>query len=299
MRRPAPGGAASPPLDVGVLLGLLAATGLGLAVAVSRYAYDGGTNGVTVATTRAVVMTIGLALFCTLSGRSLRLPLRQWLPCAGLGALTAMMFYGNVGAVEFIPVGLAALLFFTYPPMIAVINVLVVREPLSAPKLAAVAIAFAGLALMLGVSVRSVDARGVALALGAAVATAWNAVWLARRAGQLDTFVVTFHMAFVAALLLLALALAGGFVVWPHSAQGWLGLIGVVVLQASSVPLYFLSLVRIGALKSGVITNLQPLVSILAALLLFGEILTPVQFLGGGLVLAGVWLMQWADSRGR
>jgi len=281
------------------LLGLFAAVGLGLAVAVSRFAYEGGTNGITVAATRAVVMMCGLWLFCRLSGRSLRLPRRVWRHAAGLGALTALMFYGNVGSVEFIPVGLAALLFFTYPPMIAVLNVVVVREPLSPAKLAAVLLAFVGLALMLGVSFTAVDPRGVALALSAAVATAWNAVWLARRVAHVDPFVLTFHMAVIAALVLMLLALAGGNVVWPTVVSGWFGLAAVVALQASAVPLYFASLGRIGALKSGVITNLQPLVSILAAFVLFGEWLTPVQLLGGGLVLGGIWLMQWADSRAR
>ena len=30
----------------------------------------------------------------------------------------AVMFYGNIAAVQFIPIGLAALLFFTFPPLI-------------------------------------------------------------------------------------------------------------------------------------------------------------------------------------
>jgi len=39
-------------------------------------------------------------------------------------------------------------------------------------------------------------------------------------------------------------------------------------------------------------TNAQPLVSITAAYLLFGEVMSPVQLLGGALVLGGIWLMQ-------
>ncbi len=58
----------------------------------------------------------------------------------------AMMFYGHVGAVEFISVGLAVLLFFTYPPMIAVLNIVMLRERLGPASLIAVAMAFLGLA---------------------------------------------------------------------------------------------------------------------------------------------------------
>ena len=281
----------------GVLLGLVAASALGLAVAISRFAYEGGTNGETVATCRALAVAAWVLLYCRLSGRRLRLPRLLWLNCLGLGALTSLMFFGNVGAVEYIPVALVALLFFTYPPMIALINVVFVRERLSPTSFAAVAVAFLGLALMLGVSVEAVDWRGVALALGAAVATAWNAVWLARRVAHLDPFVITFHMAVVAAVMLLALSAGGGFFDFPDTRVGWAGLLGVVVLQGGAVPLYFISLARIGALRSGVITNLQPVVSIVAAYVFFGELLSPLQAIGGAMVLGGIVIMQWSGGR--
>ncbi|MDP6344794.1 MAG: DMT family transporter [Alphaproteobacteria bacterium] len=282
---------------VGAILALLAASALGLAIAVSRFAYDGGTDGITVATSRACVMVISLPLFCLLSGRRLRLPWRDWWHCAGLGLLMVPMFYGNVGAVEFIPVGLTALLFFTYPPMIAALNMAVVRQPVGTAKLVAIAGAFAGLALMLGVSFETVDGRGVALALGAAAATAWNAVWLARRLAGRDPVVLTMHMGLIAAAGLLLLAYSGDGLVWPTAAVGWAGLFGVVALQASAVPIYFVALARIGALNSGMLSNVQPVVSIAAAFLFFGEILTAVQLFGGLMVLGGIWLMQWSDRR--
>ncbi|MBT3535138.1 MAG: EamA family transporter [Rhodospirillaceae bacterium] len=63
------------------------------------------------------------------------------------------------------------------------------------------------------------------------------------------------------------------------------------------MPLYFLALTYIGAMKSAMFTNAQPLVSIAAAYLLFGEIMTPIQLLGGALVLGGIWLMQISGRR--
>ena len=283
---------------LGTTLAVLAAVGLGLAVALSHFAYEGGANGITVASTRAGLMALGLPVICLVSGRSLFLPWRAWLHCAGLGVLTAMMFYGHVGAVEFIPVGLAVLLFFTYSPMIAVLNIVVVGERITTPNLIAIIVAFIGLALMLGVSLDIVDWRGVALALGAGTAAAWNAVWLVRRMKDYEPIVVTTHMALIAAAVLITLCLSIGTIQWPQTTSGWGGLWAVVILQATSVPLYFLALAYIGAMKSAMFTNAQPLVSITAAYLLFGEVMTPVQLLGGTLVLAGIWLMQFS-GRGR
>ena len=89
----------------------------------------------------------------------------------------AMGFYGNVGAVEFISIGLTALLFFTFPPLIALIQAVTDRAwPALSRRWSALATAFAGLATMLGASLGASDPRGVALVVGAAIAVALNSV---------------------------------------------------------------------------------------------------------------------------
>jgi drug/metabolite transporter (DMT)-like permease len=281
----------------GLIMAAAAASGLGLAVAVSRFAYLGGTNGLTVASTRSCIAVVVLLLFCWATGRSLRISWRDWFHCAGLGALMSMMYYGNVGSVEFISVGLAALLFYTYPPIVAVIYAVILREPVPRTKVFALTLAFAGLALMLGVSLGVSDLRGVALAMGASIACAWNAVWLARKVSHVDGVVLTLHMALVAAPILLSITLFSGSVIWPDANVGWFGLIGVVALQCASMPFYFVAIPRIGALRSAMISNVQPVVSIMAAYLFFAELLTTAQLFGGGLVLAGIALSQWHDNR--
>jgi DME family drug/metabolite transporter len=276
---------------------MIAASGLGLAIAVSRLAYEGGTNGLSVTTVRAVIMVAGLFAFCRLSGRRLRLPNRDHLHLLGLGLLMVIMFYGNVGSVEFISVGLAALLFYTFPPMVALITVVVLRERVPAAKLAGISIAFAGLAVMLGASLDNSDPRGVTLALAAAVGVAWSTVWIARRLIHHDPLVLTFHMCTVAAVVLVAITLGTDQLRFPTTSGGWLGATLVVGLQASSIPLYFVAIPRIGALKSSIVSNVQPVVSIVAAFALYGELLSLSQFAGGAMVLGAVWWMQRVDSR--
>ena len=85
--------------------------------------------------------------------------------------------------------------------------------------------------------------------------------------------------------------------VLPVNAAGWGGLLGVAALQSGLAPVYFAGVARIGALKSGMLANIQPVTSIVAAFLLFGEWLTPVQLLGGAMVIAGILIMQRHDAR--
>ena len=283
----------------GTALALLSAVGLGLAIATARYAYEGGTNGLTVASARSLVLVAGLFVYCRATGRSLGLRRDDRWRCAGLGLLMATGFYGNVGAVEYISIGLAALLFFTFPPLIGLIQAVLDRAWPAFAKVAALVTAFTGLATMLGASLGASDPRGVALALGAALAVALNTVGVVRLVSHINPLVAMFHMAVTAAVVLAALALATGSVRLPVTGIGWAGMFGVIALQSASLPLFFVAITRIGALKSAMLANIQPVVSIVAARVLFGELLGAAQLVGGALVLAGVILTQWHDARPR
>ena len=283
----------------GIAFALLSAVGLGLAVAAARYAFEGGTNGLTVASARSLVLAAGLFVYCRATGRSLGLRRADRRRCAGLGLLMAIGFYGHVGAVEYISIGLTALLFFTFPPLIGLIQAVLDRTWPALAKAIALATAFAGLTTMLGASLGASDPRGVALVLGSAIAVALNSVGIVRSVGHINPLVALFHMAVTAAVTLSVLTLATSSVRLPISGTGWAGMFGVIALQCASLPLYFVAVTRIGALKSAMLANLQPVTSIIAARVLFGELLGAAQLAGGAMVLAGVMLMQRHDARSR
>ena len=283
----------------GLVLAAISAVGIGLSMTLARYAYDDGANGLGVTTARAIFFVPVVYLFCRLSGRIVRLTRQDWLQVVGLGLLMAGAYYGHLGAIEFVSVGVAAILFFSFPPIIGLIQTFVLREPPGMAKTLALAVSFGGLALMLGFSWGNASPLGMALALGAAFCVAWNTVWTARRLPHVDGVVVVLHMATVASIALLIACLVTGHAALPESRSGWTGLAGVVILQSVCLPLYYLALPRIGALKTGMVGNLQPVVSIVVAYLLFTEVLTVAQFLGGALVLGGIALMQRVDRSGR
>lgn len=280
---------------LGLLFCITSSLGLGLAMVVSRFAYDGGANGLALGTARALLFVPAVLLFCQLTGRTVLLPFRDWLQCAGLGLFMAMGFYGHVGAIEYISIGLAAVLFFTFPPLIAVLQALVAKEPPGLAKSFALAVSFSGLALMLGVSLGSADPRGLALGLGAGLCIAWNIFWTGRRVPHLDGVVAAFHMGVVALVVMVSVSLLSGKVSLPSTTTGWVGLACVAGLQTLSMPLFYLALPRIGSLKVGMLSNVQPVFSIILAYLVFGELMSVAQLTGGGMVLAGIWLMQRQD----
>ena len=285
--------APDPTDGAGIAFALAAAVGFGLAIAVSRFAYEGGANGFTVASIRSCLATLVVLALCLATGRSIRVARREWLHLTGLGVLLSVLFYGNIGAVEHISVGLTALLVFTYPTMITTLEAMLTRTMPAPAKAIALVVAFVGLFLMLGVSFGSSHPLGIALALAAAS----NAVWYSQAVRRLDIVVATLHMTIAATVTVLAVSVVNGSFVLPINATGWGGLIGVVMLQSGLAPVYFAGIARIGPLKSGMLANIQPVTSIVAAFLLFGKWLTPVQWLGGAMVIAGVLIMQRHDAR--
>ena len=264
---------------------------------VSRFAYDDGASGLGVSTARAIFFVPAVYLYCRWSGRVTRLSRRDWSRTVGLGVLMGGAYYGHLGAIEFIPVGLAAILFFTFPPLIGLIQALVFKEPPGLMKFTALCISFAGLAVMLSFSIGSANPIGMGMALLAAVCVAWNTVLTVRQLPHVDGVVVVLHMAVTATVVLVIACVLSGGAELPHTATGWAGLAGVLILQTVCLPLYYLALPRIGALKVGMVGNVQPVISIVAAYLWFSEVLTLAQLLGGLLVMGGIGLMQRADTR--
>jgi drug/metabolite transporter (DMT)-like permease len=298
---------ASPTLDVssprdrvtGLICAVLCSIGLGLAVAFGRVAFDGGTTPLAVALCRSLFSIPLMIILCAVTGQTLRPPKGAWPHLLFLGLLFAHMAFGNIGSTKYIPVGLAALLFFVYPPVVALINAVLDRRPPSPVKVIAILTAFAGLAVMLGVGFGDLDIRGVIIGLTAGIACAVNMVWLSRKATGLHPFVIVFYQSIVASVVMLVLALQLDELRFPDVTSGWWGLWLVVLLQSCSIPLFYFAIRRIGAERTAMLNNLQPVASILGAIFLFQEFLTTERILGAAMVLGGILLMQWSDARAR
>jgi drug/metabolite transporter (DMT)-like permease len=75
---------------------------------------------------------------------------------------------------------------------------------------------------------------------------------------------------------------------------GWLWLGALALVSTVVAILLFLAgLARVGPSTAAILSTLEPVVTVAGAAVVFGERLTPVQWLGGSLVLATVLIVQW------
>lgn len=90
-------------------------------------------------------------------------------------------------------------------------------------------------------------------------------------------------------------AVAFGAPVWPNliPADAWLGLVGVGVVSGFvAIQTFYAGARRIGAAQAALVSTIEPIWTISLAAILFGQVLGPVQLLGGALIIIGVVIAQ-------
>ena len=274
-------------MRLGRICALVSATLLGLITTCARFAYDGGSNPITVVTFRCLVAVVATAILVAALRQPMRLSGGAWLPIIGasLGLTVTSICY--LGAASLMPVGLAALLFYTYPLMVAAGRWRRDDGP-GRPSAVAFVVAFAGLALALGSSVEDLDWRGIALALMAATGSWLMFHSVARAVRHRDPMTVSLFSHVGSLPVIVAATFFMGGPAIPTTTTAWAGFIGAGVCFAVAVLTVFVAIRMAGEAPSALLMNLEPLVSIAAAAILLGERLTPLQYLGAFLVLSAL-----------
>jgi drug/metabolite transporter (DMT)-like permease len=282
----------------GTLFCLGSATAFGAMAVLGKLAYDAGA---TVGTLLAVRFMLAAALFWALvlgseTARELRaLGGRDVAVGLALGACGYAIQAGcYFTALERIDASLLSLLLYTFPAMVAIAAVALGRERMGARRVAALVLASGGLALVVaGAGTGALDPLGAALGLGAAVV---YSTYILVSEGVVRRMTPRLLSALVctgaAASLTVGSALLGQLRPGELTAAGWGWLACLAVVSTvAAVSLFFAGLERVGPTTASILSTAEPVVTVLLAFLVFGELLGPVQLLGGALVLAAVLVL--------
>jgi drug/metabolite transporter (DMT)-like permease len=275
------------PHRIGLACSVLSSVSYGSAPVFVRFAYEAGAGPLTVLAFRYVMATIVVLAALRLAGRSLAMPAGRPFGGAIAGIFFAVMAYSYLVAIQRIPVSLAALLVFTYPLPVALLGRLR-GEPLRWPRILAITAAFIGLAVALGVEIGELDLLGIASATVCSLAYAFGVFYFGDATRGADPMVVTLHAVATAALIFVPLAALDGSLALPQTTLGLVGVAGVSVSYLVGVLAFFAALVRIGPMKAALLAKLEPVVSILCAVLILQEQLSLVQGLGIAVVLGAL-----------
>jgi drug/metabolite transporter (DMT)-like permease len=219
----------------------------------------------------------------------------RWLWLAN-GLLTFTVPYGVLyWAEQWVPSGLAAVLYATYPLMLALIAlVLLPEERLTLPKVIGVVIGFAGVAVIFSEDFRALGGSRVFMAaaillispflaaLGSALVKRWGK-------GVHPLSITAMPMLITAVLMgVLSRVVESGrevtFGMAPVLALLYLAVMG----SAVTFTLYFWLLKHQTATAMGLITYAIPVIAVTVGTLFFDEPFTPRILVGAALVLVGV-----------
>lgn len=213
--------------------------------------------------------------------------------------LSAWMYFL---AVERISAGLATVLFYTFPAIVALINVFAFHERLTARVVIALALSLAGIVLISGLlspSSQTLDPLGIAFAIGACVSFAIYSVLIQKTARAESSFTATFTISLVslvASLALFAPELPG----LAHVGWQEISLASGLAILATILPivLYIYAIGRIGATKASIISIVETPSSLLLAWLILGETIDVLQGIGALLVVISI-LVVTVKPRGK
>ncbi|MFP6749472.1 MAG: DMT family transporter [Alphaproteobacteria bacterium] len=282
---------------LGSLIALASATGFAMNVTLSRMAYDAGGNIHALNLSRTLVLLICLALWLRMAGRPMGLPPRARLASLGLGLLLVAEMYSLLGAIILIPVGLAIVVMYCYPLLIAAWSWIRGTEKPTAVSLVAMMAAFGGIVLALGAPLGGLDWRGVGLAFGAALGMVGLLLVGERVMAAQDKRVVMLHMTVMAGVVMVVLSVTVADLTWPQGSVGWLAFIGSCLFFAAATISLFTAVQMIGPLRTAIIDNSSPIWAVSFAYLLLGEILSGKQIIGAALVVVALIVLQIAQRR--
>ena len=211
--------------------------------------------------------------------------------------IAGLCFAGDLGighiSILFTSVANSTLLANLAPIFVAIGGYLLFGQRVTPVFLAGMVTALAGAFVLVGPSFSGGGERLLGDALGVLTAVFYGGYFLAVKhlRDSRSTGAIMAASTTVSAIVLLPIAVAAGESLFPSSPWGWLVLFGLaLVCQSGGQGLIVYAMAHLPASFSAVSLLLQPVMATLYAWVLLGETIGPAQFVGGAIVLAGIYV---------
>lgn len=269
----------------------------------ARLAFERGIPALETVTCRTIAAMLLMGAWGLLARQRFAIPPAAWrsfiVQC--LATLTISVSY--LASLQFIPVSLSVIIFFTAPIIVLVLSPLHEGRSLSLRNCLMALAAFAGLAVAVGPSFKQLNIMGLGLAAAAAVGYAAQ-FFSGRKLGQYlqpQAMGSMVHLTILPPVLLIALWAGQGEVALFNStamASAWTLAILTGLFYCAA---YVMQMSAVKAAPASVVArwfNLEPVITIGLAFLLLGEKLSASHVVGAAIVLGVLLVSAWLDKAG-
>lgn len=283
---------------IGLVAVAAAASLWAIAAATARTLFDDGVEPLELVQARAYISAIGLGLFPAAWRRSAVVRTRSVIALGLAIALVNAFYYV---AIQRLAVAVALVLQYTGPAMVVAWVAVQSRKRPAPQVLVALAATFAGVVLvsdLLGGDIGSLSVVGLACGLGSAVMFATYTL-VSERASEFYGVIGALFRGFCAASVLwLAFQIPRG---WPSGLTDPDNVLRVLFVGVAGTLapflLYLWGVERIRAEKAVITATLEPVVAGFVAWVWLDQILSPIQLVGGVVIVVAVASLQVRRDR--
>ena len=272
---------------IGVLLIVISAASFGALPIFIRLAYRTGADPTTLLVLRYSIAAV--VMVAIMFARKTPLPRGRIL--LGLVLMGAVGYVGQsfayFTALTMASASLVALLLYLYPAIVTMLSALFFKERLTAAKVGAVTLALVGTALTIGPT-GSGRVPGILLAIAAAVIYSVYILVGSRIMPHASAIAASTTVITAAAVVYIGIVAVRG-PAFPQTFSGWVDIFAIALVSTVLPIVTFLAgLERVGPTRASTLSTFEPVMSVMLAILILGETISPLQVLGGALILAAV-----------
>jgi drug/metabolite transporter (DMT)-like permease len=220
----------------------------------------------------------------------------QLMLIGGVGQ--ALITYLSLRALDYIPVGPLAFLFYTYPAWVALIAAMRRTERLTLVRVMALVLALTGVTIMVGAPTEKLNPIGVTLAIVSALLYSVYLPALEHVQEDIPALLSTFLLIAGAAISFVLAALFVGQLFVPGGTSVWSN---IVLLALVSTVISFSALIKglsvLGPVRTAIIAPIEPFFTAVLGVLVLSNQFSASTLIGGVLIAAAVLVIEWSSTR--
>ncbi|MBS3920733.1 MAG: EamA family transporter [Deltaproteobacteria bacterium] len=287
----------------GYLYILVGATLWGISSVVAKSLFNIGLPPVELIFVRLTLATFILLIILLIYDRRRIIISMKDLPyflILGCIAITGMQFFYYY-TISQIHVGPAILLQYLQPVWVSLYAFLFQKEPISRGKVAALFLAVAGCYLLVGgyqIDLLRLNKVGIMSGLIASFFFTFYALYGEKGLKNYDPWTLILYGFGISTVFYMILVSPAKIINDGHSLKVWIAFFYIAIFS-TLIPFgfYFKGMERIRATRASITSTWEPMVAGVAAYFVLGEVLYPLQVLGGIGVIAAVVLLQLAREK--
>ncbi|GAB3163031.1 DMT family transporter [Telluribacter humicola] len=261
--------------------------------------YDLGFTTNQVVAVRALSAAAFLGLYTLLTNwRLLKIKLSDSKYFVGTGIISIVLFnWCMFSAIRETSISVATILLYTAPAFVTILSRFLFNEVITTRKVLALVTTLAGCGMVVGIGGSATDhpvsLYGILLGLGSGFFYALYSVFGKYALQKYDSLTVTLYTFVFAAVAITPFSDIQQVVRQLHQTETWLYIAGLCLFSTTlAYLLYTKGLQVIESSRASIVATIEPVVASLIGVLVFREVVSIGQYLGIGLVLAAVVIVQ-------